>query len=75
MVGLLLPLEGDDGSLAGGGGVYVRMAMGEEGRPQGVGIGGIRATGVKGGEGRAPSPVPPTMAIGTGSAIYHVSRG
>lgn len=43
------------------------MAIGEEGRPQGVGVGGIRARGVKGGEGREERPVPPMMAIGTGS--------
>ncbi len=43
------------------------MAIGEAGRPQGVGVGGIRATGVKGGEGREERPVPPIMAIGTGS--------
>lgn len=49
------------------GGAYERMAIGEEGRPQGVGVGGMRATGVKGGEGREERPVPPIMAIGTGS--------
>ena len=43
--------------------------MGEEGRPQGVGVGGMSATGVKGGEGRAPRPVPPTIAIVTGSVM------
>lgn len=41
--------------------------MGEDGCPQGVCIGGMRATGMKGGDGRAPRPVPPTMAMGTGS--------
>ena len=41
--------------------------MGEEGRPQGVGVGGRRAMGVKGGWGREERPVPPIMAIGTGS--------
>lgn len=50
-----------------GGGVYDRMAIGEEGRPQGVGVGGRRARGVKGGEGREERPVPPIMAMGTGS--------
>lgn len=43
------------------------MAIGEEGRPQGVGVWGIRAIGVKVGEGREERPVPPIMAIGTGS--------
>ncbi len=43
--------------------------MGEEGRPQGVRVGGIWARGVKGGEGRAPRPVPPIIAIGTGSIL------
>ena len=41
--------------------------MGEEGRPQGVGEGGTRARGVKGGEGREERPVPPIMAMGTAS--------
>lgn len=41
--------------------------MGEEGRPQGVWKGGIRAKGEKGGWGREERPVPPIMAIGTGS--------
>lgn len=41
--------------------------MGEEGRPQGVSGGGIRARGSKGGEGREESPVPPIMAMGMGS--------
>ncbi len=41
--------------------------MGEEGRPHGVLGGGRRATGVKGGEGRDVSPVPPTMAMVMGS--------
>lgn len=44
--------------------------MREEGRPQGVGIGGIRARGVKGGEGREERPVPPIMAMGTGPRGY-----
>lgn len=44
--------------------------MGEEGRPQGVGVGGRRARGVKGGEGREESPVPPIMAMGTGSGGF-----
>lgn len=43
------------------------MTIGEEGRPQGVGVCGIRASGVKVGEGREERPVPPMMAIGTGS--------
>lgn len=43
------------------------MAIGEEGQPQGVGVCGIRATGVKVGEGREERPVPPIMAMGTGS--------
>lgn len=41
--------------------------MGEEGKPQGVRIGGMRARGRKGGEGREERPVPPMMAMGTGS--------
>lgn len=41
--------------------------MGEEGRPQGVGVGGMRARGWKGGEGREERPVPPIIAMGTGS--------
>lgn len=43
------------------------MVIGEEGRPQGVSKGGIWAMGVKGGEGREERPVPPIMAMGTGS--------
>ena len=43
------------------------MAIGEEGRPQGVAVGGMRARGSKRGEGRAERPVPPMMAIGTES--------
>ena len=43
------------------------MAIGEEGRPQGVTVGGMRARGSKRGEGREERPVPPIMAIGTGS--------
>lgn len=50
------------------GGRYDRTAMGEEVKPQGVEKGGSRAKGVKGGEGREESPVPPMMAIGIGSA-------
>jgi hypothetical protein len=42
--------------------------MGEDGVPQGVWIGGRTARGVKGGEGREERPVPPIMAMGTGSA-------
>ena len=41
--------------------------IGDEGRPQGVLKGGITARGVNGGEGRAPRPVPPIIAMGTGS--------
>ena len=56
------------------------MAIGEDGRPQGVGVGGMRATGVKGGEGREERPVPPIMAIGTASggvlvALWIQGRG
>ena len=43
------------------------MEIGEDGSPQGVWNGGISATGMNGGEGRAPRPVPPMMAIGIGS--------
>ena len=42
--------------------------MGEEERPQGVRVGGMRARGVKGGDGREERPVPPIMAIGTASS-------
>lgn len=49
------------------------MVIGEEGRPQGVGVGGIRARGVKVGEGRDERPVPPMMAMGTAS-VYVVGR-
>jgi hypothetical protein len=45
------------------------MEMGEEGRPQGVGVSGIRAMGVKEEEGREERPVPPIMAMGTGSGM------
>lgn len=41
--------------------------MGEEGRPQGVWVGGMRARGWKGGEGREERPVPPIMAMGISS--------
>ena len=44
--------------------------MGEEGRPHGVGVGGMRARGVNGGWGRAERPVPPIMAMGTGSRFF-----
>lgn len=44
------------------------MVIGEEGVPQGVCVGGRTARGVKGGEGREERPVPPSMAMGTGSA-------
>ena len=43
--------------------------MGEEGRPQGVGGGGRRARGLKGGEGRVERPVPPITAMGIGSEV------
>lgn len=43
------------------------MRIGEEGAPQGVRGGGIWARGWKGGEGREERPVPPIMAMGTGS--------
>lgn len=43
------------------------MDIGDDGRPQGVGGGGRFATGVKGGDGSDESPVPPMMAIRTGS--------
>lgn len=41
--------------------------MGEDGVPQGVWGGGRTASGVKCSEGRAERPVPPIMAMGTGS--------
>lgn len=43
------------------------MVIGLEGSPHGVSKGGIRARGVKGGDGREERPVPPIMAMGTGS--------
>lgn len=46
------------------------MVIGEEGRPQGVGVGGIRARGVKVGEGRDERPVPPMMAMDTASGVF-----
>jgi len=48
------------------------MAIGEEGKPHGVSNGGMRASGVKGGEGREERPVPPIMATGTGSVFVLV---
>lgn len=50
--------------------------MGEDGRPHGVVGGGRRARGVKGGEGRDESPVPPTIAmeIGSWNIVSAVSR-
>ncbi len=50
------------------GGAYVRIDMGEDGNPQGVEGGGRVATGLKGGDGRDPRPVPPIMAMCTGSS-------
>lgn len=47
--------------------------MGEEERPQGVRMGGMRARGMKGGDGREERPVPPIMAMGTASE-YVVGR-
>ena len=41
--------------------------MGEEGLPQGVSDGGMKARGLKGGDGREDRPVPPMMPIATGS--------
>lgn len=49
------------------------MAIGEDGRPHGVSKGGIRASGVKGGCGSEDRPVPPIIAIGTGSAASQSS--
>lgn len=43
------------------------MEIGEDDRPQGVKGGGKVAIGVKGGDGSVESPVPPIMAIRTGS--------
>ena len=43
------------------------MDIGEEGRPHGVDGGGSVATGVNGGDGSEPSPVPPMIATCTGS--------
>ena len=50
-------------------GVKERMVIGEEGAPHGVVVTevGRTARGWKGGEGRAERPVPPIMAMGTGS--------
>lgn len=50
------------------GGVYDKIDIGEDGSPQGVDGGGRVATGLNGGDGREPSPVPPMMAICTGSS-------
>lgn len=51
-------------------GVKERMVIGEEGAPHGVVVTemGRTARGWKGGEGRVERPVPPIMAMGTGSA-------
>lgn len=46
--------------------------MGEDVRPQGVEMGGRRASDVKGGEGREERPVPPITAIEMGSARFLV---
>lgn len=51
------------------------MAIGEEGRPHGVGVGGTRARGVKGGEGSEERPVPPIMAMGTASGDVSMASG
>lgn len=59
--------EGSGVLQEGWGGVYDRMAMGEDVRPHGVENGGSRANGVKGGEGSEERPVPPMMAIEMGS--------
>ena len=50
-------------------GVKERMVMGEEGGPHGVVVveTGREARGWKGGEGRVERPVPPIIAMGTGS--------
>lgn len=57
------------------GGVYVKTAMGEDVKPQGVDMGGSKAKGVKGGEGREERPVPPIMAIGIGSMMGELLVG
>lgn len=44
--------------------------MGEDGKPQGVSKVGMTARGVNWGEGREERPVPPIMAIGTGSVDW-----
>lgn len=46
--------------------------MGDEGRPQGVGVAVSTARGVKGGEGREERPVPPIIAIGIGAPVQIV---
>lgn len=46
------------------------MAIGDEGKPHGVSKGGMRASGVNGGWGREERPVPPIMAMGTGSTVF-----
>lgn len=43
--------------------------MGDEGRPQGVGVAVSTIRGVKGGEGREERPVPPIIAIGMGGPV------
>ena len=48
--------------------VYDKIAIGEDGSPQGVEGGGRLATGLNGGDGKDPSPVPPMTAICTGSS-------
>ena len=58
-------------------GVKERIVMAEEGGPHGVVVTevGREARGWKGGEGRAERPVPPIMAMGTGSAGVLVGDG
>lgn len=46
--------------------------MGDEGRPQGVGVAVSTVRGVKGGDGREERPVPPIIAIGMGGPVQMV---
>ena len=69
MVGCCVEVVGAEDVLVVEVGVKERMVMGEEGAPHGVVVVevGREARGWKGGEGRVERPVPPIMAMGTGS--------